>query len=1021
MTHRLVTLSRRHAIIRGRESVAVVDALGSMPRITVRGAVVDFACTGTSLWVLRGGGVRLERYALPSARLAGTIVLARPAAHLRGGADAVVATALDGKPVLVHGDGVLAIDVEGPAFPIGGRRVAAIERGRLRVLEVGRRASNIADVPLVGEPLSAHALFGGRLLAVVARDAAHDTWTVLDANGARVHHIVAPRAAHWSVAGDAGFALAIAADSLAWSWLDLRYGCVRARGAAPLALDDLDLSADGCHAVFAACDVPEPRVLHVRIADLLSSAQSIDDTTGGSAVPGEPQVARGSSPEVLDPAFASGSSPDLADATAAPVSCADVGADHSSRLAELVPRALGEPLPPLAAVAAERWTAYGSAREHLDDVIDLVAARVARAIAIAEDDGRSDANQVRTLVGDRPAGGLATDELRRAEARVALANATLTNRVRASLAGGVRLPLVELMRELDLSPTAGLIAMVAIGAAERASVARLLAILGGEAQKAVLDRGLLELVLGDRASAAAISIELSPGAPLRRHGVIHVAGDTAAAAISIEPVVVERCCGRVPAQRAPRRLEELCISSTAIEALANATARPRTATEPLRLVVRGRRGSGRRSAIAALAARVGRGIVEIDATRLGRGADMDGALLLELRRATLLGCIPVVDNLELADQADAVRLRHAFRAHTGPVVFRAGLDTQLPIDPGSSTVTIPALTEAERASYWRLALARVGHTGDANALAARWRLAPGQIEEVIGRLAAQPATSIDDVARAHVAVRLSHVATPVRRLAAWDQVALPDEMVDSVRELIGRAAHRKTVFDDWGFDRTMSTSRGLTALFYGPPGTGKSMVAGLVARELGLELYRIDLSRVMSKWLGETEKNLAEVFDAAEDGQVVLLFDEADSLFARRTEVRTSNDRYANLEVNYLLQRLDSFEGIAILTTNLDGSIDPAFKRRMSMRLHFPFPDEDIRRRLWETHIPDATPTASDFDFAALARRFPLSGGYIRNSVLRAAFIAAHERRPLSNDHIVRAVALEYRELGKLASDGKLE
>jgi SpoVK/Ycf46/Vps4 family AAA+-type ATPase len=242
-----------------------------------------------------------------------------------------------------------------------------------------------------------------------------------------------------------------------------------------------------------------------------------------------------------------------------------------------------------------------------------------------------------------------------------------------------------------------------------------------------------------------------------------------------------------------------------------------------------------------------------------------------------------------------------------------------------------------------------------------------------------------------------------------------------VREFIARIRHRKTVYERWGFDSKMTTSRGLTALFYGPPGTGKSMVAGLIARELGLDLYRIDLARIVSKWIGETEKNLAEVFDAAEDGQVVILFDEADSLFAKRTEVKSSVDRYANLEVNYLLQRLDTFEGVAILTTNLEGSIDLAFKRRMSLRLHFPFPDEEMRVRLWAAHIPVETPVSGDFDFLDLARRFPLSGGYIRNSTLRAAFLAAQENRPLAQEHLFRAIALEYRELGKLSSGGRME
>jgi SpoVK/Ycf46/Vps4 family AAA+-type ATPase len=219
----------------------------------------------------------------------------------------------------------------------------------------------------------------------------------------------------------------------------------------------------------------------------------------------------------------------------------------------------------------------------------------------------------------------------------------------------------------------------------------------------------------------------------------------------------------------------------------------------------------------------------------------------------------------------------------------------------------------------------------------------------------------------------------------------------------------------------MSTARGLVALFYGPPGTGKTMVAGLIARELGLELYRIDLAKVMSKWVGETEKNLGEVFDAAEDGRLMLLFDEADSLFAKRSEVKSSNDRYANLEVNYLLQRLDAFEGVAVLTTNLEGSIDPAFKRRLSMRLYFPFPDEDLRAQLWAAHVTPQIPTAGPLDFGALARRFPLSGGYIRNSALRAAFLAAQEATPLTQSHLERAVLLEYRELGKLSEDGRME
>ena len=215
---------------------------------------------------------------------------------------------------------------------------------------------------------------------------------------------------------------------------------------------------------------------------------------------------------------------------------------------------------------------------------------------------------------------------------------------------------------------------------------------------------------------------------------------------------------------------------------------------------------------------------------------------------------------------------------------------------------------------------------------------------------------IEDYIRQTRDARLGQYARRVTRLASWSSVVFPPDILDSLRELVARVRHGRTVYEAWGMSQVMATSRGLTALFQGPPGTGKTLVAGVIARELGLDLYQVDLSKVMSKWIGETERNLSAIFDAAEDGQVVLLFDEADSLFAKRTEVRSSNDRYANLEVNYLLQRIDSFEGIAILTTNSGTSIDQAFKRRLSFRLSFPFPDEETRELLWRAHLPPALP-----------------------------------------------------------------
>ena len=462
-----------------------------------------------------------------------------------------------------------------------------------------------------------------------------------------------------------------------------------------------------------------------------------------------------------------------------------------------------------------------------------------------------------------------------------------------------------------------------------------------------------------------------------------------------------------------------------------ALAEPTPPHAPLRLVLRGRRGAGRHSLIAAVAARVEREIVAIDTARLPHARrELVAALRSALFRASLHGLVPVLSGLELIDPTDVeVRdaVRQVLRTHPGPLCIRTSPESTLPLDPGFASVVLPSLPETERAAAWVTLLGKAGLTADHDRLASRYRIGPGIIKRVIAELTLAGAgkgdatAALDEQIRQHVAARLDHVAKHVERLAHWEDVALPDELLDSLREFIGRARHRRTVYERWGYDAKMTTSRGLTALFYGPPGTGKTMVAGVIAQELGLDMFRVDLARVVSKWVGETEKNLSEVFDAAEDGQVLILFDEADSLFAKRTDVRTSNDRYANLEVNYLLQRLDTFEGIAILTSNLDGAIDPAFKRRLSLRLQFPFPDEETRRLLWTAHVTPETPIAGDFDFVDLAKRFPLSGGYIRNCALRAAFLAAHEGQPMGQQHLLRAIQLEYREMGKLSTTSRLE
>jgi SpoVK/Ycf46/Vps4 family AAA+-type ATPase len=326
---------------------------------------------------------------------------------------------------------------------------------------------------------------------------------------------------------------------------------------------------------------------------------------------------------------------------------------------------------------------------------------------------------------------------------------------------------------------------------------------------------------------------------------------------------------------------------------------------------------------------------------------------------------------------------------------------------------------------WQRALAPLPSEPTFNAelgkLAHRYAMTPSVIQRAAANarmLAHRRALTIADVQAGVTGViheRFGGLASSVAVSQRWDDLVLPQDTLDDVKAFVSRASNAAIVYERWGFRDKLGRGLGLAALFSGPPGTGKTMVAGLIAKALDLELYMVDLSQVVSKWVGETEKQLGKIFDAATMGQALLLFDEADALFAKRTEVKSSNDRYANLEVNYLLQRIEQFAGVAILTTNLDGSVDPAFKRRLAAEVKFYPPERAERERLWRTLLPQQTPIDGTPDFRFLAEEFPdMCGGHIRNAVLRAAFLAAGEGRSVSQDHLVRAGRTEYRSMGNM-------
>jgi ATPase family associated with various cellular activities (AAA) len=336
------------------------------------------------------------------------------------------------------------------------------------------------------------------------------------------------------------------------------------------------------------------------------------------------------------------------------------------------------------------------------------------------------------------------------------------------------------------------------------------------------------------------------------------------------------------------------------------------------------------------------------------------------------------------------------------------------------TLHAPALEEHQRAARWRQALGPA-ELDPAGATAA-FRLGPERIDRAAtaAALAARhrrEPVAVDDL---HVGARLQNssglqrLAQRIEPSARWSDVVLPPMVLASLRELAARVHHRGLVLDDWGLRRGGGRGDGITALFAGPSGTGKTLCAEVVAGELGLDLHTVDLATVVDKYIGETEKNLDKIFAEAEQVNTVLFFDEADALFGKRSEVKDARDRYANVEVAYLLQRMERFDGLAVLATNLRLNMDDAFARRLDLVVDFPQPEPPERLRLWRHLIGPKVPLDHTVDLEFLAGAFELAGGNIRNVAVTAAYLAADAGRAVSMVDLIRGVAREYRKLGRL-------
>ena len=437
---------------------------------------------------------------------------------------------------------------------------------------------------------------------------------------------------------------------------------------------------------------------------------------------------------------------------------------------------------------------------------------------------------------------------------------------------------------------------------------------------------------------------------------------------------------------------------------------------------------GASGASIAVAATGSAAAVALDLERLTAEDAVGTMATLVAREAGLTGSVIIAGPVE-ALVSRGIAAVHAFAELRGKLVLWGSRGW----DPGWSR-EVPFICETrlpdatQRATLWRDSLNGDGsHAGDFAGTMAQFRLTADQVHRATraARMEAQAREVHLDIetlksgARAQNAAGLERLARRIKPEVSFQDLVLPPEPREQLRELLTRAKFRERVLDTWKMGGPSSRRRGLTALFAGPSGTGKTMAAEVLAGELGLDLYAVDLATVVDKYVGETEKNLDRIFAESERINGVILFDEADALFGKRSEVSDAHDRYANVEVAYLLQRMELFDGVAILATNLRANLDEAFTRRLDSLVDFPEPEAEYRLELWERSLGGSAPRAGDLDLEFLADAFKLSGGAIRNIAVAAAYAAAESDRPISMRDLVRATQREYLKLGRLCVESE--
>jgi hypothetical protein len=539
---------------------------------------------------------------------------------------------------------------------------------------------------------------------------------------------------------------------------------------------------------------------------------------------------------------------------------------------------------------------------------------------------------------------------------------------------------------------------------------------------------------------------LTPAAPLRHWRLVEVgAGDALTTSqlridervlhhLAGTPHLDERLVGVVePVMMAPVDLVPSHLTlAEGIAATWQVT--PRTSAPPA-VQLCGDERAGKRAIAVTVCDKLGLNLSAMPGQATPSSPDELEALLRLLEREAALSVGALLLDCEDLDASDAARLASVTRLIERarcPLIVASRERRITPRRP-MTTIEVRKPTADEQRDLWDAALAdgsregaaRMYLNGHMGALVSQFNLSAPTIQAASAEASARASDARDDLAgmvwdacRSQARPRMDGLAQRIEPAATWEDLVLPSPQLLTLHEILAHVRQRSRVYETWGFATKGTRGLGIGALFSGASGTGKTMAAEVLAGKMRLDLYRIDLSQVVSKYIGETEKNLRRVFDAAEEGGAVLLFDEADVLFGKRSEVKDSHDRYANIEVSYLLQRMESYRGLAILTTNMKTALDAAFLRRLRFTVQFPFPDAEQRVEIWRRVFPADTPTEG-LDERALAR-LNVAGGNIRNIALNAAFLAADSGEPVRMGHLLRAARSECTKLEKPLTDAEI-